>query len=575
MSVKTLHVHFILCSILLFFVVQSSYAYSHEVQTYLNKLDSTLLVSEIYVQNKENRINELRKKQIPSLRLEEQYWLNRLLYEEYFVYNADSAMNYINANIAIAKSLHRTDWEQEWQLNKVFILSATGLLVEAEKYLKLLDFEQLHDKLKFTYFDRKIYLYSHLGQFIGGRLGLADSYFTKEKQFKSEAKAYITSDNPSYLSFLGSLYTNLGPSSARDSVVHQLKQAVDQSPLLTRHDAINAYILALLYKEDGNQDNYIKYLALSSIADVRICNRDIAALEELSSVMSEYQDIDRGYAYVNYCLKMALLYPNRVRVINISSIMDKLQAEYQQRNDRQEHQLRIFLYTTSFLSVFLLLTVILIYVQFRRISKSRRKLDDSNKLLNSHIHELSEAQRMLAQVNDELHSVNAQLKISNNQLREANYVKEEYIGYVFSICSSYIGKFEDFRKNINRKLKAGQYNELKEQTSKTTLAQKELKEFYHSFDAVFLHVYPDFVDDFNGLLRPEERITLKEGELLNTELRIYALVRLGINDSVKIAEFLHCSPQTVYNNRLNTRNKSVIQKDKFAETVRSLGKMQK
>ena len=102
-----------------------------------------------------------------------------------------------------------------------------------------------------------------------------------------------------------------------------------------------------------------------------------------------------------------------------------------------------------------------------------------------------------------------------------------------------------------------------------------MKEFYHSFDAIFLHVYPDFVKDFNSLLRPEEKIILKEGELLNTELRIYALVRLGINDSMKIAEFLHCSPQTVYNNRLKTRNKAIIPKEEFTETVRSLGKMQK
>ncbi len=167
------------------------------------------------------------------------------------------------------------------------------------------------------------------------------------------------------------------------------------------------------------------------------------------------------------------------------------------------------------------------------------------------------------------------MKSTNNQLLEANYVKEEYIGYVFSICSSYISKLEEYRKNVNRKLKTGQVEELKSWSASTSIVQSELKEFYHSFDAIFLHVYPDFVDDFNALLRPEERVVLKEGELLNTELRIYALVRLGINDSVKIAEFLHCSPQTVYNNRLRTRNKAVIPKENFAEVVRSLGKMQR
>lgn len=99
-----------------------------------------------------------------------------------------------------------------------------------------------------------------------------------------------------------------------------------------------------------------------------------------------------------------------------------------------------------------------------------------------------------------------------------------------------------------------------------------LKEFFHTFDQVFLSIYPDFIEDFNALLRPEERIAVKEGELLNTELRIYALVRLGINDSVKISEFLHCSAQTVYNNRLRCRNKALIPKNEFAQTVMSLGK---
>ena len=255
--------------------------------------------------------------------------------------------------------------------------------------------------------------------------------------------------------------------------------------------------------------------------------------------------------------------------------MDKLQQAYRERNKIQESKLRKSLYTTSILSIVLLISILLIYFQFRKLSRSRKKLNESNRLLNSHVKELSEAQRMLGEVDGELSEVNEKLKVINNQLLESNYVKEEYIGYVFSICSNYITKLEEYRKNISRKLKAGQIDDIKSLTSNITMVQSELKEFYHSFDAIFLHVYPDFVKDFNSLLRPEEKIMLKEGELLNTELRIYALVRLGINDSMKIAEFLHCSPQTVYNNRLKTRNKAIIPKEEFTETVRSLGKMQK
>ena len=150
-------------------------------------------------------------------------------------------------------------------------------------------------------------------------------------------------------------------------------------------------------------------------------------------------------------------------------------------------------------------------------------------------------------------------------------MKEEYIGYIFTICSNYIRKLEDFRKSIHVKAVTRKFKEIEAETD-SDMMKDELKDFYKSFDSVFLHIYPDFVSDFNSLLQDDKRIVPKEGELLNTELRIYALVRLGITDSVKIAEFLHCSPQTVYNNRFKVRNKAIIEKKDFAEAVRRLGK---
>ena len=223
--------------------------------------------------------------------------------------------------------------------------------------------------------------------------------------------------------------------------------------------------------------------------------------------------------------------------------------------------------------VFLFLAIFYIWRKLRQLASSRSELRVMNEKLNHHIGNLSEAQKLLKEANDKLQALNGELTDVNAQLRESNYVKEEYIGYVFSICSNYISKLDSYRINISRKLKANQIDEVKAMTDRPTMAQSELKEFYKNFDAIFLHVYPDFVRDFNALLQPDERIRLKEGELLNTELRIYALVRLGINDSVKIAKFLHCSPQTVYNNRLKVRNKAIVPKEEFAERVRLLGKL--
>lgn len=159
----------------------------------------------------------------------------------------------------------------------------------------------------------------------------------------------------------------------------------------------------------------------------------------------------------------------------------------------------------------------------------------------------------------------------NLVLRDTNYIKEEYIGQVFKLCSSYICRMEEYRKKLNRKLKAGQLEDLKKMISSTSTMSDEMKDFYEKFDSIILHLYPDFVEHFNSLLRPEEHIEVKSGRL-NTELRIHALIRMGVTDSEKIAEFLHCSLQTVYNNRSITLNKSSLSKEEFLRAVKEVCK---
>ena len=174
-------------------------------------------------------------------------------------------------------------------------------------------------------------------------------------------------------------------------------------------------------------------------------------------------------------------------------------------------------------------------------------------------------------VNEKLKELSCELQAKNVSLEEADRVKEACLAHVFQLCSTYISKLDEQRKLVNRKIKAGQINELRQQTE-TPLVKAELKEFYDNFDEIFLSVYPNFVRDLNSLLRPEEQIVSREGEKLNADLRVYALVRLGINDSTQIADFLHCSTQTVYNNRLKMRNKSLLSKDEFARRVCTLGR---
>lgn len=561
--------------VFLFLLISTSLSavpYNAELESLLSRLDSLIAQKEVFITAKEAKITQLRKRGQSIRTQEERYWLNKMFYDEYFVYNADSAMIYVGQNLSIAQELGKKEWQAEWKIKKSFLLAATGLLKEALDELQGMSGASLSPELKVEYYGQMMYLYSHFGQYSGDdNVNLREGYYQKEVAYKDSIYAAVTPQDPYYLWYKG--WKFLG-TPEMDTVKDELLKEVSASQLETRRDAMNAYMLACIYRDSNQKNEYLKYMACSAIADVRIANKDIASLEELAKVLFECGDIDRAYTYINYCLQNAQIYRNRVRVIGISKVQDAVHQAYQERNRKQEARLHLFLVLVSILSIVLLIAIFYIYRQMKHLSKSRAKLNEVNLLLNRHVDELSLAQTRLAEVNDQLQSLNRQLKEANSQLRESNYVKEEYIGYVFAICSNYISKLDEFRKNINRKIKAKQFDDVKTLTDTPTMAQNELKEFYHNFDAIFLHVYPDFVSDFNALLQPEERIVLKEGELLNTELRIYALVRLGINDSVKIAEFLHCSAQTVYNNRLKTRNKAIIPKEEFANTVRSLGKMQ-
>lgn len=554
--------------------VRSEISYSHELEEIFFKLDYMILQREDYRLKKEERIKMLRNRMDMRASLEERFHINKVLYDEYYVYNADSAMLYVTDNLRIASLLKRKDWEYTWRINKSFLLSATGLLKEAEDEMQSIPVHELSDIAKVDYYSQMQYLFSHFGQYTGSESeAVQRSYLDKELLYRDSVYMVARPDHPLYLWYKGCKLQYDGVDSMR-MVIPELQKAIHFSALDNRYDAMNAYILGSIYRDLDDMENYMKYLAFSSMADIVSCNKDIASLEELGMYLFSLGDIDRAYAYTNYCLQNALFYKNRVRIMGISSTIDQINAVYQEQMRQQGKRVQSYLFAVSILSAVLLLAILYICQKLRQLAMSRSKLHEMNEELNRHVDNLSEAQRQLKEANDKLQTLNVELKDVNTQLRESNYVKEEYIGYVFSICSSYISKLDEYRKNINRKLKANQVDEVKAMTGRSTMAQSELKEFYGNFDAIFLHVYPDFVKDFNELLKPEEQIQLKEGELLNTELRIYALVRLGINDSVKIAEFLHCSPQTVYNNRLKVRNKAIVPKEKFAETVRSLGKMQ-
>lgn len=219
--------------------------------------------------------------------------------------------------------------------------------------------------------------------------------------------------------------------------------------------------------------------------------------------------------------------------------------------------MKISLISISLLSVFLLVAIFFVYRQMKKVAIARREVVAAN--------------ARLQELNEELHQSNEQLKEMNHMLSETSYIKEEYIGRYMDQCSAYLEKMDLYRRSLNKIAASGKVDELYKAIKSSQFIENELKEFYSNFDNTFLQLFPHFVEDFNALLT--EPLQPKPGELLNTELRIFALIRLGITDSTKIAQFLRYSVTTIYNYRTRIRNKALGERDNFENKVGKIGKV--
>lgn len=546
-------------------------ARSSDVESILCRLDSVVELPQVWDGLKRHRLAELHKKQHQARTIDERYWFNKNLYDEYSVFNADSAMVYVNRNYEIAEQLGDEAKLIEWEINRSFILAVTGLLKEAQDAIERIDPEKVPEDLRSQYYNQLAYLYSHYGQYLGDGHTSPTDYYVQSRLYQDSTFIHASKSDPLYLWYKAWSVLR-APGAGRQEVIRELKADIDSTRMDSRVDAMKAYALARLYEFEGDEENRMKYLAISAICDVKIANKDIASLEELGKMMLAEEDIDRAYAYVNYCQQQAQSFNNRVRAVTLANIEKQIREEYSNRNQQQQMRLKIYLVVLATLLLILIFASLVIIRKNRSLRDSQASLSALNSELKDNLDTLSAMRESLEVTNSRLQEVNTELSAVNNRLKESNLIKEEYVGQMFTMCSNYINKMDNFRKLVLRKLKANQLDDLIELVDSNTMAQNELKEFYQQFDSIFLNMYPDFVKDFNELLRPEERITVRDNMSLNTELRIYALVRLGINDSVKIAALLHYSPQTVYNNRLRTRNKAIIPKEKFAETVQTLGR---
>lgn len=529
-----------------------------EIDSLLVVLEETMANRKEYDVQKELHIKNLKDLLLDeSLSLEQIYQINATIINEYEAYSFDETLSYIEQNISIANNLQKNFFIDQSQLSLSKLLASSGRYTEAIDVLNQINREQLSDKLLNNYYSnyKKIFL------------GL--SFYSLAKENKERYANY-------YKAYTDSLFNRLDPSTEEYLAIAETKfrdnrqlleslkinaRRLAMTNIGTRTYSLVTFERSLCYELDSKISEQKKYLILSAISDIKSAVKDNASLTILALLLFEENDIKRAHKYINFSFEDADFYNSSLRFILISNILPDITKAYERQSEVQKAKLQKSLIIISILGLILLSTVFYIFIQMKYLRRAKN--------------ELLEANEQLKDLNITLNKTNNKLEKLYDDLSESSLVKEHYIGTFLNIHSNYIDKLDAYRKMVKKHIVTKKVADLFEKTKTNQLIQEELKLFYKNFDDTFLHIYPNFVEKLNNLLVEEGKITLKNKDSLNTELRIFALIRLGITDSSKIAKLLRYSVNTIYNYRVKIKNNAAVPRDEFENEVMKIGASKK
>ena len=547
-------------------------AAERDIQKYCRQIDEAIAHSADYVAAHEQRIGEERR----ALELETtptgKYQRNFRLYELYKAFVSDSAMYFLHQCISLADATGDVSAAARCRSLLAIRCSNIGMYDEA---LNILDSIKIaNSKLSTlnsqpsnidslalgTYYEAYNNVYSEL------------AYYTHLDDMRQNYQERADHYEQLMLATLPATYeTCLLRREQRAQAVGRLDEsmAINDEWMKTVTPGSHPYALVALYryieyKLLGDTDQMLHWLAESVLADIRNAAMDQGSMWEMANELMLCGETDKASSYISFTSDCANRYGSRQRNWQIAPLLTTIAKNYKSQSEHTTTQLRTALVVISVLALLLLGVLLFLHRRNRQLDTARRALHESNSRLATLNEELQRA-------NGQLSTVNGQLSMVNGQLSESNRVKEEYIGRFMSLCSQYIDKLDNYRKMVNRKMKNKELEELFQLSKSTELKERELEELFVNFDSVFLHLFPNFVNDFNALLQPEMQVHPKEDNRLTTEIRIFALIRLGITDSEEIANFLRYSVKTIYNYRTKMRNKALGDRNLLEHQLMDIG----
>lgn len=523
-------------SVSAWFAVQ---AVGQDTASLLDTLDITLRESHKYIDARRAKIAGLKAELARAATDAERYRLTGRLREEYRSFDIDSALYFANEKMAAARRIGNASYISDARMNLAEMSGVYGMYKEALDYIDSVD-KGVLDVYQMEY-------YYHVYRNIYGLMADNCSNAVIKKRYLALTDSYRDSillvNSPGSFNYVIVKADKDNVHGRYDEAIKILKGAYSKFDNI-HGKALLDYSLAMAYAGKGDTANEKRHLILSAINDIRSGIREYTSLRLLAVMLYKEGDVDRAYAYMTRCMDDAAACNSLWRIYEVQKAFPIINKVYHHKLDRQRMVIFCSLVFIILLTLFLAVAILVIKKQMRKVSAARRQAQEAN----------------------------VRLKELNRELSESSHIKEEYIAHYIDQCSLYIDKMDKYRKHLQKVAQKGGAKELFDEIRSKSFIDNELKDFYAQFDDSFLNLFPNFVDDFNNLLVPEQRIRLKPGEKLNTELRIFALIRLGISSSTKIANFLRYSVTTIYNYRVRLRNAAAGDREKFDDAVMMIGR---
>ena len=511
----------------------------------LHKLDSVIEASETIVAEKNKKIAMLKQmaaKENNTAMLLERY---RELSEEYYVFKFDSAKVYVEKGLALAKKVQNRRYIVTNTIMKAKLLSIGGLYSEAINTLNTIEPASLGEQdMIFDYNIAYSTIYSYWADYCNDDT-YSPIYRERSNAYLKTAIANIDKNNAAYDYYMGEYHVYVDKDD--DKALKHYFRTLEKNGMTSRVYAMASFAIANNYSAHENMEKYEEYLIKASICDILCCTKENLAIQDLAMYLfkQDNENIERARVYINTAMDDAKSYNNRLRILEISQKLPIIVSTYHKRLTTQNSTLMYAVWGISLLVVTML---VLLYFIVRQ-----------NKLLSKRRHELHVSNNMLTETNERLNR-------ANEQLLDTNRKREGLAKLYIDLCAKYIDKIAKFQVMVQRKIKANQINELMSYVSSSRLNYEDADTFMKRFDEAFLNLYPSFVTEFNALLKEDEQVITKNPHSLTTELRIFALIRLGVKESSEIAALLYYTPRTIYNYRSSFKNKA-LDRESFEERV--------